>query len=313
MLDTERPPPVTRFRHDTLLYRGLDDFVAAVAAFAGDAVVADEPTLIVAAADRLERLAGRVDERLVRLADMAEVGANPARIISAWREFTDEHAGRPVRGVGEPIWAGRSAAEIAECQQHERLLNLAFDDSAPFWLLCPYDLDALTSDVIEEARRSHPALIADDDRTASDYYSVVDPLTAATDGAPLPPPPARAVVHALRPARLGDLRAFVATEATALELPEDRTWDLVTAVNELATNSVLFGSSHATVHLWRDRATVLCELTDAGLFVDALAGRLRPGDGEADSRGLWMVNQLCDLVQLRLTPDGTVVRLHVRG
>ena len=40
---------------------------------------------------------------------------------------------------------------------------------------------------------------------------------------------------------------------------------------------------------------------------DPLAGRERPaGLGDA-GRGLWIVNQLCDLVQVR----GGVVRLHV--
>jgi hypothetical protein len=28
-------------------------------------------------------------------------------------------------------------------------------------------------------------------------------------------------------------------------------------------------------------------------------------------RGLWMVNQLCDLVQLRSFPDGAAVRVHM--
>jgi hypothetical protein len=38
---------------------------------------------------------------------------------------------------------------------HEALLNVAFEASAPFWLLCPYDLEAQTGEVIEEARRAH--------------------------------------------------------------------------------------------------------------------------------------------------------------
>jgi len=29
-------------------------------------------------------------------------------------------------------------------------------------------------------------------------------------------------------------------------------------------------------------------------------------------RGLWIVNQLCDLFQLRSSPAGTVARLHMR-
>ena len=68
----------------------------------------------------------------------------PGRIIPAWREFVAGTNGRPIRGVGEPIWAGRRAAEIVECQLHEALLNLAVDTDTPLWLLCPYDISAWT-------------------------------------------------------------------------------------------------------------------------------------------------------------------------
>jgi hypothetical protein len=41
---------------------------------------------------------------------------------------------------------------------------------------------------------------------------------------------------------------------------------------------------------------------------DALeAGQNHPGGG----RGLWLTNQLCDLVQIRSGDAGTVVRAHV--
>ena len=52
-------------------------------------------------------------EPAVQVLDMADVGANPARIIPEWQVFLDAHAGRRVRGIGEPVWAGRSAAERA--------------------------------------------------------------------------------------------------------------------------------------------------------------------------------------------------------
>ena len=45
-------------------------------------------------------------------------------------------------------------------------------------------------------------------------------------------------------------------------------------------------------------------------MADPLAGRLAPGTEELDGRGLWMVNQLCDLVQLRSSAAGTTVRVH---
>ena len=76
---------------------------------------------------------------------MTELGRNPACIIPAWQTFLDECSGygRPARGIGEPIWVGRRPEEIAECQLHESLLNLAIDPDLPFWLVCPYDDEQL--------------------------------------------------------------------------------------------------------------------------------------------------------------------------
>ena len=77
-------------------------------------------------------------------ADMSELGQNPARIIPAWRDFVDAGDGQasPRRGIGEPIWVGRSDVELIECQRHESLLNVAFDEAPTWWLLCPYDTSA---------------------------------------------------------------------------------------------------------------------------------------------------------------------------
>ena len=92
---------------------------------------------------------------------MERLGRNPARIIPAWRDFVAAPAGRgrPVRGIGEPIWPGRHAEELAECQLHEAILNVAIDPAAPLWLICPYDVVTLAASVIEEAHRSHPVIV----------------------------------------------------------------------------------------------------------------------------------------------------------
>jgi len=68
-----------------------------------------------------------------------------------------DHAGPcQRRGIGEPVYPGRSPAEVAGCQVHEALLNAAFDAAAPFWLPCPFDLEALAADMIDEAHRTRP-------------------------------------------------------------------------------------------------------------------------------------------------------------
>ncbi|MCA1843243.1 MAG: MEDS domain-containing protein, partial [Actinobacteria bacterium] len=131
------------FRHEALLYSGDADFVAQTASFLRDGVAAGEPALVVVSAAKIAMLREELgaDADAVHFADMADVGRNPARIIPAWEDFVAACAqrGRPFRGVGEPIWASRSPAELAECERHEALLNLAFARAPAWWLLCPYD------------------------------------------------------------------------------------------------------------------------------------------------------------------------------
>jgi anti-sigma regulatory factor (Ser/Thr protein kinase) len=302
------------FRHEGLVYAGESEFVDATADFVADGVAAGEPVLVVVAApkvERLRRVLGR-DAAGVRFADMDDVGGNPARIIPAWRDFVNERAttGCPLRGVGEPISASRSAAELIECQRHESLLNLAFADTRAFWLLCPYDSEALDPHVIDEARRSHPFIAEDGCRHASPQFAGIE---AAPDRLepPLPPPPATADEIAFDGEVLEPLRRFVAEEAVRARLTPRRVEDLVVAVNEVVSNSVVHGGGGGTLQMWSEGDVVLCEVRDRGRIADPLAGRRRPPANVEGGRGLWLANQLCDLVQVR-SGGGSVVRLHLR-
>ena len=113
-------------------------------------------------------------------------------------------------------------------------------------------------------------------------------------------------------AGLLELRRWVTRFATSVGLPKSRATAVVTAVNELATNTVLHGGGKGTLRMWKADAALVCEVRDAGVYGLPLADRERPGPGAADPRGLWVANQLCDLVQIRTFTDGTVVRLHSR-
>ena len=139
--------PASAFRHEALLYEGIDDFVEQTSSFIVEGVESGEPVLVVVAAEKIARLREELGARanVVHFADMLDVGSNPARIIPAWKSFVDGHAGsgQPLRGIGEPIWAGRSAEELIECERHEALLNLAFAAPRAWWLLCPYDVGEL--------------------------------------------------------------------------------------------------------------------------------------------------------------------------
>jgi anti-sigma regulatory factor (Ser/Thr protein kinase) len=108
------------------------------------------------------------------------------------------------------------------------------------------------------------------------------------------------------------LRALVAGVATEAGLSEERRAGLVLAVHEVAANSVSHGHHRGTLRVWRDPTEIVCEVRDDGRVADPLVGRARPGLKGEGGRGLWIANQLCELVQLRSFATETVVRLHMR-
>jgi anti-sigma regulatory factor (Ser/Thr protein kinase) len=308
--------PTDGFRHEALLYAGDDGFLEGTLPWIRDAVAAGEPILVVVSAARIARLRDELGAQAedVTFADMAQVGTNPARIIPAWREFVDAHAGhgRRLRGIGEPIWPQRSPDELVECQRHEALLNLAFAGAEDFWLLCPYDVDALPPDVIEKAHRSHPTVVAGDETRRSDIYDAVDAV-AAPFAEPLSEPPRDADELAFGSGTLAAVRRLVQRRARDAGLSEVSTSDLILAVNEVATNSIRHGGGAGVLRAWLTEDVLIFEVADAGAIADPLAGRERPSSGQSGGHGLWLCNQVCDLVQLRTFTGGSVVRLHTRG
>ena len=299
-----------------MFYAGLEGFLDAIVPFVRDGVAAGEPVLVVVSREKLGRLRAALgpDAANVRFADMDEVGGNPARIIPFWRAFLDEHAeeGRPLRGVGEPVDATRRPAELAECHRHEALLNVAFADAAGFRLLCPYDVTSLAEEVLHEAERTHPAVRGP--RTgerASEHYPGAGTFAQPLED-PLPRPPATFHAVAFDLGSLRDVRRFVAEQAAEAGLDAERTDDLLLAVSEITTNSVRHGGGAGVLRTWIEADRLVCEIRDRGVIGDPLAGRVEPAPDRLEGRGLWLANQLCDLVQVRACADGGAVRLHVR-
>lgn len=302
------------FHHEALFYGGEQGFLEGTLPFVRDAVWANEPVLVAVSKARADALKHELggDAEAVHFADMAQLGRNPACIIPAWHDFVQQHGkgGRPLRGIGEPIWAGRSDAELNECHRHESLLNLAFTNTPSFWLLCPYDEQALPDDVLDEALRTHPYVAGSNESRRNETYLPPELAAGPFDGE-LPPPAGSPAELTFRRERLRSVRAFVSEYSGRQGLAQERTADLVLAVNELATNSVLHAGGSGTLRLWQENGTLMAEVSDDGHLEDPLLGRARPAPDQASGRGLWLVNNLCDLVQMRTLPSGTVVRLHM--
>jgi anti-sigma regulatory factor (Ser/Thr protein kinase) len=303
------------FRHAALFYAGERAFVGATAAFIRDGVAAGEPTLVVVSTRKIALLRKELgtDADRVLFADMAGVGTNPAAIISAWDDFVSANAaeGLRMRGIGEPVWAGRTDAELTECLNHEALLNLAFADASGFWLVCPYDVDTLPADVVDDARRTHPLVIEDGTEIASPVYGAEE-IAAAMFDEPLEDPPGSAYEVAFDQDSLPAMRAFVGELALDAGILGARRDDLLLAVNELATNSIRHGGGEGVLRVWHEGFSLVCEVSDRGRIEPPLTGRFRPPAGGLSGYGLWLVNQVCDLVQVRAAGGGNAVRMRMR-
>jgi anti-sigma regulatory factor (Ser/Thr protein kinase) len=302
------------FRHEAMFYAGTDEFLDGTLTFIREGLAGGEPVLVVVDAPKIDLLRNRLgaDARAVRFADMADIGFNPARIIPAWCDFVETHAGRgrPFRGIGEPVNPGRRPAELVECQRHESLLNLAFADAPAWSLLCPYDTEALAPAVVEEARRSHRYLVHGHDTRVSDDF-LEEGTAAGSFEDPLPEPETPPEEYVFGPGPLGTVRQLVARHAARAGLGMSRMSDLVLAVNEVATNSLTHGGGHGMLWLWQDGEALVCEVRDRGRITEPLIGRRLPTTDDDGGRGLWLANQLCDLVQIRSSAAGTVVRMHM--
>jgi hypothetical protein len=244
----------------------------------------------------------------VEYVDMGELGANPARIIPAWRSFVEQHEGTPVRGIGEPVWAGRRATEIAECQLHEALLNLAIDPDLPFWLVCPYDAAHLDPASLADAERSHPVVVTGSSYAGSGRYGGHDHARAlfAADLRDLRGPDTDVRVGETTLDRAAEQ---VTLRAVANDLRSDQVVALNDVVRGLVVESVRRGAPHARLRMWDEPRELVCEISDATVVEDFLIGRRPPAPGRHEP--VWFANQVCDLVQVRSGPRGTTVRVHV--
>jgi anti-sigma regulatory factor (Ser/Thr protein kinase) len=297
------------FQHRALIYAGAEEYLAGTMPFVHDALIASEPLLIAVAEDKGELIAdelGPSAERALFL-DMEEIGHNPAAIIPLWRDFVDDHEGTPVRGISEPAWAARSRAALEECHCHEGLLNVAFAPTSKWSLLCPYDAESLGDEVLERVDLSHSHVLRRGRIEESDRFEVEPDCL---DGE-LPPPRSRPDVFAFGIAELSEVRRRVAGAAERAGLDPRGVADLVTAASELAANSVVHGGGNGTLRLWCEGDHLLAEVEDHGRIDEPLVGRLRPTISQEGGRGLWLANQLCDLVQIRSGERGTTVRLHI--
>lgn len=295
--------------HQALFYSGEREYLDGVMRFITPALKASEPVAAALPPDRGELLRRALggSSPAVEILDGREIGRNPARIISAVERLLAQHKGSTLHYVAEPVWPGRSSEEIQEAAKHEALINLAWP-GAPVRLLCPYDTVHLPPEVLADAERTHPLVIERGQPRPSAAYTG-GALPQRSDQ-PLPPVPTEALEFGFTVDELHGARVVVDEAASATSLSRTRVEDLMLAVSELATNAIRHGHGRGVLRIWRRPDRIICQVEDGGHIRDPLAGRHLPSPHAAGGIGLWAVNQLCDLVEVRSNERGTKVRIH---
>jgi anti-sigma regulatory factor (Ser/Thr protein kinase) len=149
--------------------------------------------------------------------------------------------------------------------------------------------------MLRAGRRCHPLVLNAGEHTPSDSFSD-EPYAHEPFGLPCDP----FEELSFSPGGPAAVREKVGACAGAGSLDGVRLRELQVAVTECAVNSIKYGGGGGTLRTWVEDATLICEFHDDGCLDDPLA-----------DRGLWLVHQLCDLVQIRTgTTGGTTIRLH---
>jgi anti-sigma regulatory factor (Ser/Thr protein kinase) len=298
--------------HDAFAYASEEEFLAGALPFLEEGIDRSEPILAAPTHANAQLLRGRLGRR-AKAIDWAE-NAETHRAVERLGIFLDyigEHASRGatrVRLLGEPCWPPEDGPGVAEWKRYESFLNVALADH-PVWLVCPYDAVRLAPDIVEDARLTHPNVGYGAGRTACADYLEPAAFAMRIDGVPLARAPEDANERYFGNA--GAVRRFVRTEARAAGLEAARVNDAESAAGEVAANVFRHAADVARVRSWVANGTFVCDIDDTGRGIDdPFAGYAIAGPQAQGGRGLTIARRLADVVEIRTTPTGALVRMH---
>ena len=225
---------------------------------------------------------------------------------------TRSRRGRGFRGLGEPVWPGRDPAEIDECHRHEALLNQVFGDGAG-GSRCSAPTTVAPCPTMCCRRRFAPTRTSP---AAAAPGCPARPGTTTTSGPtrwPASSAPSRrrsrVSLRHRRPTRAARLRRPRRGRRRTLRRARRRPDPRRQRGRPPTASSTAAAGAAPTPGA--SEGALLFEGRDSGRIAEPLVGRVRPTPTQPKGRGLWMTNQLCDLVQIRSSAAGTAVRLRV--
>ena len=299
--------------HDALLYGTDEALVDTLVPWLQEGLGHEEGAVVATSAPHIDQLRDALgsDESSVSFVSSEDLYVHPAQAIASWQRMLSDAADSGVaytRIVGE-VRFGATTDLQTSWTRYESALNAVFEHS-PAWIVCPYDVRTLPSDVIDRAWRTHPTMW-NSTRLKNDRYELPARLLReiAEPGRAVTGPPS---LELFIDDQLSDLRESVRAIANEAGLPRARVEELVLAVTELAGNTVRHAGGGGRLALWITSEGVVCEVTDQGGGVqDPLAGFVPPKPSASAGMGLWIARQLSDSFAIGSDDEGTTVRIAV--
>jgi|SRR5579884_481654 len=167
-----QPPAL---EHSVFAYAADEQFQAKMGPFLAEGIERSEALIAVTTSANIELLREHLgsDAGRVKFVNSSDFLITPIATLEAYRSFTDDefaHGAPAVRILGEPIWAGRSAAEVRQWTRYESLFNLVFR-AYPLTVVCPYDERSVAPEIVSEAHLTHPHVLGEDGISPSPRYT----------------------------------------------------------------------------------------------------------------------------------------------
>lgn len=302
-------------RHRAVVYEDAAGFVELVGGFLCEGVSQRDRVLVATTARKrswLRDALGNASEAVEWVdahALYARHGPMFAEVIGVLARHAKGGNGR-VRIVAEQPGL-RGDAERRAYMRYEAAANVAYRRFAAS-VLCPYDAGGLPDAVLEDVFRTHPEVLTPDGPRASEAF--VDPRAFIRLRSRIQAPPQGAPAVAIEDADdLARARTWVCARAAAAGLDAERIEELEVAVSEAATNALVHGAPPRCVWVYEREGMLICHVHDGGRgLADPLAGYLPPESRSEGGRGLWLMRQICDVVEAADDETGSHIYLGLR-
>jgi anti-sigma regulatory factor (Ser/Thr protein kinase) len=275
------------FEHTVVFYDEPADLARTLAPLVREGLDHGDAVLVCLDAPRWAALAGLLGPATAarvtyQAADVRY--ARPTTALSTLLRFVEGAVrdGAPaVWSIGEVAFGGD--LPDADWVRYEAAVNDVLAH-LPLRAVCAYDRTALSADLLEAARLTHPVPGAS---PADDAHPPIAPAARAID-------PAGPLLVELHPVLLAADARHAVSAAVAGRLSSEREGDLEVVISELVSNGLRHGAQPVTLRVWADDRALTIEVTDAGGGLVDPFPELRPPTPDPGGLGIWLVGQLTD-------------------